>query len=176
MPMSSPHTLILLLLVLGAQPRLSTSSFSPIRPHFLGALHVFFLSSVATGGDIRYEQLELEEKVLKGEDLDFAFDSISAFSEIGDNQEDIFLTEESIEHIRDSKLALRAEVSDLEKKLASLEWQLDLLTAQATSITHRKKSRSSAKTRPNGQTARLDEKLAKRNLELELKSVFRITP
>ncbi|KAL5197455.1 hypothetical protein ABZP36_000967 [Zizania latifolia] len=113
-----------------------------------------------------YEQLELEGKVLKGEDLDFAFDSISAFSEIGDNQEDIFLTEESLEHIRDSKLALRAEVSDLEKKLASLEWQLDLLTAQATTITHRKKSRSSAKTRPNGQTARLDEKLAKRNLEM----------
>ncbi|KAF0908916.1 hypothetical protein E2562_030213 [Oryza meyeriana var. granulata] len=113
-----------------------------------------------------YEQLELEGKLLEGEDLDFAFDSISAFSEVGDNQEDTFLTEESLEHIRDSKLALRAEVSDLEKQLASLEWQLDLLTAQATTITQGKKSRASAKTSPSVPIARLDEKLAKRNLEM----------
>ena len=67
---------------------------------------------------------------------------------------------------RDSKLALRAEVSDLEKQLASLEWKLDLLTAQATTITQGKKSRSSAKTRANGQLTGLDEKFAKRNLEV----------
>uniref|UniRef100_J3MJ28 HAUS augmin-like complex subunit 3 N-terminal domain-containing protein n=1 Tax=Oryza brachyantha TaxID=4533 RepID=J3MJ28_ORYBR len=113
-----------------------------------------------------YEQLEVEGKLLEGEDLDFAFDSISAFSEIGDNQQDTFLTEESLEHIRDSKLSLRAEVSDLEKQLASLEWQLDLLTAQATTINQGKKSRASAKTSPNVQIARLDEKLAKRSLEM----------
>uniref|UniRef100_A0A0D9WWA7 HAUS augmin-like complex subunit 3 N-terminal domain-containing protein n=1 Tax=Leersia perrieri TaxID=77586 RepID=A0A0D9WWA7_9ORYZ len=113
-----------------------------------------------------YEELELEGKLLEGEDLDFAFDSISAFSESGDNQEDTFLTEESLEHIRDSKLALRAEVSDLEKQLASLEWQLDMLTEQATTITQGKKSRASAKTIPNIQISRLDEKLAKRSLEM----------
>lgn len=66
----------------------------------------------------------------------------------------------------DSKLALRAEVSDLEKQLASLEWKLDLLTAQATTITQGKKSRSSAKTRANGQLTGLDEKFAKRTLEV----------
>ena len=66
----------------------------------------------------------------------------------------------------DSKLALRAEVSDLEKQLASLEWKLDLLTAQATTIARGKKSRSSAKTRANGQLTGLDEKFAKRNLEV----------
>jgi HAUS augmin-like complex subunit 3 len=66
----------------------------------------------------------------------------------------------------DSKHALRAEVSDLEKKLASLEWQLDLLTSQATTITQRNKSRESAKTRATGQLTRLDDKLAKRSLEV----------
>jgi len=116
--------------------------------------------------DRRYEQLEMEGKLLEGDDLDFAFDSISAFSDNGENQEYTFLSEESLEDIRDSKLALRAEVSDLEKQLASLEWKLDLLTAQATTITQGKKSRSSAKTRANGQLTGLDEKFAKRNLEV----------
>jgi hypothetical protein len=67
---------------------------------------------------------------------------------------------------RDSKLALRAEVDDLEKLLASLEWKLDLLTAQATAITQGKKSRSSAQIRASGQLTGLDEKLAKRSLEV----------
>ncbi|KAF8732082.1 hypothetical protein HU200_016042 [Digitaria exilis] len=113
-----------------------------------------------------YEQLEMEGKLLEGEDLDSAFDSISAFSDNGENQDYTFLSEESLEDIRDSKLALRAEVSDLEKQLASLEWKLDLLTAQATTITQGKKSRSAAKTRANGQLTALDEKFAKRSLEM----------
>lgn len=67
----------------------------------------------------------------------------------------------------DSKQTLRAEVSDLEKKLASLEWQLDLLTAQATTITQGKKSRASARTSAVGQLASFDEELAKRSLEVK---------
>ncbi|XP_021307830.1 AUGMIN subunit 3 isoform X2 [Sorghum bicolor] len=113
-----------------------------------------------------YEQLEMEGKLLEGEDLDFAFDRISAFSDNGENQDYIFLTEESLEDIRESKLALRAEVSDLEKQLASLEWKLDILTAQATTINQGKKSRSSANTRANGQLTGLDEIFAKRSLEM----------
>ncbi|XP_062189595.1 AUGMIN subunit 3-like isoform X2 [Phragmites australis] len=113
-----------------------------------------------------YEQLEMEGKLLEGEDLDFAFDSISAFSDNGENKEDTFFWEESLEDIRDSKHALRAEVADLEKQLASLEWKLDLLTAQATTITQGKKSRSSAKTCANRQLTGLDEKLSKRSLEM----------
>ncbi|KAL6880671.1 hypothetical protein ACP4OV_012236 [Aristida adscensionis] len=113
-----------------------------------------------------YEQLELEGKLLEGEDLDLALDSILAFSDNGENRADTFLSEESLKDIRDSKLALRDEVSDLETQLASLEWKLDILTAQATTITQGKKSRSSAKTRANGQLTDLDEKLAKRSLEM----------
>uniref|UniRef100_A0ACD5ULW9 Uncharacterized protein n=1 Tax=Avena sativa TaxID=4498 RepID=A0ACD5ULW9_AVESA len=113
-----------------------------------------------------YDQLELEGKLLEGEDLDSAFDSISVFSEIGENQEYTFLSEESLEDIRDSKHALRAEVSDLEKKLASLELQLDFLTAQATTITQGNKSCGSAKTSATEQLTRLNEKLAKRSLEM----------
>ncbi|XP_051206850.1 AUGMIN subunit 3 [Lolium perenne] len=124
-------------------------------------------ANVLSASDLElYEQLELEGKLLEGEDLDSAFDSISVFSEIGENQEYTFLSEESLGDIRDSKHALRAEVSDLEKKLASLEWQLDLLTSQATTITQRNKSRESAKTRATGQLTRLDDKLAKRSLEM----------
>ncbi|GJN10059.1 hypothetical protein PR202_ga28118 [Eleusine coracana subsp. coracana] len=116
--------------------------------------------------DSRYEQLELEGKLLEGEDLDFAFDSISAFSDTEENKEYKTLSEESLDDIRDSKHALRAEVTNLEKQLASLEWRLDLLTAQATTISQGKKSRSSAQTRASGQLTGLDEKLAKRSLEM----------
>ncbi|KAM0888377.1 hypothetical protein ACQ4PT_028385 [Festuca glaucescens] len=124
-------------------------------------------ANVLSASDLElYEQLELEGKLLEGEDLDSAFDSISVFSEIGENQEYTFLSEESLRDIRDSKHALRAEVSDLEKKLASLEWQLDLLTSQATTITQGNKSRESAKTSATGQLTRLDDKLAKRSLEM----------
>ncbi|XP_073364556.1 AUGMIN subunit 3 isoform X4 [Aegilops tauschii subsp. strangulata] len=124
-------------------------------------------ANVLSASDLElYDQLELEGKLLEGKDLDSAFDSISAFSETGENHEYTFLSEESLGDIRDSKLALRAEVSDLEKKLASLEWQLDLLTAQATTITQGKKSRTSAKTSATGKLARFDEELAKRSLEM----------
>ncbi|XP_044965889.1 AUGMIN subunit 3-like isoform X1 [Hordeum vulgare subsp. vulgare] len=124
-------------------------------------------ANVLSASDLElYDQLELEGKLLEGKDLDSAFDSISAFSEFGENHEYTFLSEESLGDIRDSKLALRAEVSDLEKKLASLEWQLDLLTAQATTITQGKKSRTSAKTSATGELARFDEELAKRSLEM----------
>jgi hypothetical protein len=60
----------------------------------------------------------------------------------------------------------------LERQLASLEWQLDMLTAQATTITQGKKSRVSAKTNPNIQISRLDEKLAKRSLEVKCSFVL----
>ncbi|XP_044456788.1 AUGMIN subunit 3 isoform X5 [Triticum aestivum] len=124
-------------------------------------------ANVLSASDLElYDQLELEGKLLEGKDLDSAFDSISAFSETGENHEYTFLSEESLGDIRDSKLALRAEVSDLEKKLASLEWQLDLLTAHATTITQGKKSRTSAKTSATGKLARFDEELAKRSLEM----------
>ncbi|XP_044323682.1 AUGMIN subunit 3 isoform X5 [Triticum aestivum] len=129
-------------------------------------------ANVLSASDLElYDQLELEGKLLEGKDLDSAFDSISVFSEIGENHEYTFLSEESLGDIRDSKLALRAEVSDLEKKLASMEWQLDLLTAQATTITQGKKSRTSAKTSATGKLARFDEELAERSLEGALRFV-----
>ncbi|RLN35791.1 AUGMIN subunit 3-like isoform X1 [Panicum miliaceum] len=90
----------------------------------------------------RYEQLEMEGKLLE------------------------IVSSTPLSSESDSKLALRAEVSDLEKQLASLEWKLDLLTAQATTITQGKKSRSSAKTRANGQLTGSDERFAKRSLEM----------
>jgi len=39
---------------------------------------------------VRYEQFKNQGKLLEGDDLDFAFDSISAFSDTTDNQEALF--------------------------------------------------------------------------------------
>lgn len=55
------------------------------------------------------EQFLQEGKLLEGEDLDFAFDSISAFSARRDNQEALFGAEEGLKDIRDATLAYKAE-------------------------------------------------------------------
>jgi HAUS augmin-like complex subunit 3 len=46
-------------------------------------------------------------------------------------------------------LLFTAEISDLERQLAALELELDVLTAQAATITQGKKSCSCANTRVN---------------------------
>ncbi|XP_044323683.1 AUGMIN subunit 3 isoform X6 [Triticum aestivum] len=60
-------------------------------------------ANVLSASDLElYDQLELEGKLLEGKDLDSAFDSISVFSEIGENHEYTFLSEESLGDIRNS--------------------------------------------------------------------------
>jgi HAUS augmin-like complex subunit 3 len=51
----------------------------------------------------RYEQFKLQGKLLEGDDLDFAFDSISAFSDTTDNQEALFGPHEPL-NLKDIKL------------------------------------------------------------------------
>ncbi|KAF5746259.1 HAUS augmin-like complex subunit 3 [Tripterygium wilfordii] len=67
-----------------------------------------------------YEQFLQEGKLLEGEDLDFAYDSISAFSTRRDHQEAVFGAEEGLKDIRDATLAYKAEALELQRELRHL--------------------------------------------------------
>lgn len=114
----------------------------------------------------QYEQLLQEGKLLEGEDLDFAYDSISAFSVRRDDQEAVFGTEEGLKDIRDSTISLKAEALELQKQLRRLESQYDMLTGQASSLTQGRRTRLAATTIVNGQLATLEDSLSTKNLEM----------
>ncbi|XP_062228296.1 AUGMIN subunit 3-like [Phragmites australis] len=114
----------------------------------------------------QYEQLVEEGRLLEGEDLDSAFDSISAFSSKKDNQEAVFRSEETILDIREAKLAYRAEVFELQKQLARQQAQFDLLAGQASTLIQGRRARVSAMSAVNGELISLDEILSSRNLEM----------
>jgi len=107
-----------------------------------------------------------EGRLLEGEDLDSAFDSISAFSSKKDNQEAVFGSEETILDIREAKLAYRAEVFELQKQLAWQQAQFDLLAGQASTLIQGRRARLSAMSTVSGQLLSLDEILSSRNLEM----------
>ncbi|CAL5046477.1 unnamed protein product [Urochloa decumbens] len=114
----------------------------------------------------QYEQLVEEGRLLEGEDLDSAFDSISAFSSKKDNQEAVFGSEETILDIREAKLAYRAEVFELQKQLARQQAQFDLLAGQASTLIQGRRARVSAMSAVSGELVSLDEILSSRNLEM----------
>ncbi|CAN6214758.1 unnamed protein product [Urochloa humidicola] len=114
----------------------------------------------------QYEQLVEEGRLLEGEDLDSAFDSISAFSSKKDNQEAVFGSEETILDIREAKLAYRAEVYELQKQLARQQAQFDLLAGQASTLIQGRRARVSAMSAVSGELISLDEILSSRNLEM----------
>lgn len=114
----------------------------------------------------QYEQFLLEGKLLEGEDLDSAFDSISAFSNRRDNQEAVFGAEERLIDIREAKLAYKAEVVELQKQLRRQQSQFDLLAGQASSLIQGRRARVAATSSVNGELIALDEKLSSRNLEM----------
>ncbi|AQK82794.1 AUGMIN subunit 3 [Zea mays] len=114
----------------------------------------------------QYEQLVEEGRLLEGEDLDSAFDSISAFSSKKDNQEAVFGSEETILDIREAKLAYRAEVFELQKQLVRQQAQFDLLAGQASTLIQGRRSRVSAMSAVSGELISLDEILSSRNLEV----------
>ncbi|XP_016470298.2 AUGMIN subunit 3-like isoform X4 [Nicotiana tabacum] len=114
----------------------------------------------------QYEQLLQEEKLLEGEDLDFAYDSISAFSTRRENQEAVFGSEEGLKDIRDATLALKAEELELQKQLRRLQSQYDMLTGQASALIQGRRARVAATSILNGQQATTDDSLSARNLEM----------
>ncbi|KAE8659321.1 hypothetical protein F3Y22_tig00116962pilonHSYRG00065 [Hibiscus syriacus] len=113
-----------------------------------------------------YEQIVQEGKLLEGEDLDFAYDSISAFSSRRDNQEAVFGAEEGLKDIRDATAAYRAEALELQKQLRHLQSQFDMLTGQASALIHGRRARVAATSTANGHLTTIDDSLSGRNLQM----------
>ncbi|XVF21291.1 hypothetical protein REPUB_Repub12eG0077700 [Reevesia pubescens] len=114
----------------------------------------------------QYEQFVQEGKLLEGEDLDFAYDSISAFSSRRDNQEAVFGAEEGLKDIRDATVAYKAEALELQKQLRHLQSQFDMLTGQASALIQGRRARVAATSTVNGHLTIIDDSLSGRNLQM----------
>ncbi|KAL1198811.1 AUGMIN subunit 3 [Cardamine amara subsp. amara] len=113
-----------------------------------------------------YEQFQREGKLLAGEDLDQAYDSISAFSSRRNNQEAVFGAEESIQEVRDATSAHNAEASELERQLKRLQTQYDLLTGQSSTLIQGRRARVAATSAVTGQITAIEDSLSARNLQM----------
>ncbi|KAE9591965.1 hypothetical protein Lal_00038366 [Lupinus albus] len=114
----------------------------------------------------QYEQFKQEGKLLEGGDLDFAYDSISAFSDRRDNQEAVFGAEEGLKEIKEATQAYKAEASDLQRQLRHLQSQFDMLSSQASTLTQGRRSRVGATSIVNGHLTTIDDSLSVRNLQM----------
>ncbi|KAH7517632.1 hypothetical protein FEM48_Zijuj09G0085300 [Ziziphus jujuba var. spinosa] len=114
----------------------------------------------------RYEQFLQEGKLLEGEDLDFAYGSISAFASRRDNQEAVFGAEEGLKDIRDATSAYRSEALELQRQLKHLQSQFDMLTGQASALIQGRRARVAATSTVNGHLTTIDDSLSARNLQM----------
>lgn len=114
----------------------------------------------------QYEQFLQEGKFLEGEDLDFAYDSISAFSTRIDNQEAVFGAEEGLKEVRDATLAYKAEALELQRQISQLQSQFDMLTGQASALIQGKRARVVGTSSVTGQLSTMEDGLSARNLEM----------
>ncbi|EPS59876.1 hypothetical protein M569_14930, partial [Genlisea aurea] len=141
--------------------------YDDVRPILDWLCSSLRLSNVLSPSELsQYEQFLQEGKLLEGEDLDFAYDSISAFSARRGNQEAVFGTEEGLKEIRDTTLAAKAEALELQKQLQHLQLQNDILTEQASTLIQGRRSRIAATSAANGQMTNIDDSLSARNLEM----------
>ncbi|KAK2453774.1 AUGMIN subunit [Trifolium repens] len=116
----------------------------------------------------QYEQFKLQGKLLEGDDLDFAFDSISAFSDTTDNQEALFGPHEplNLKDIKEATLAYKTEAADLQRQLRHLQSQFDMLSSQASTLTQGRRARVGATSVVNGHLTTIDDSLSGRNLQM----------
>ncbi|XVE78171.1 hypothetical protein DITRI_Ditri13aG0122600 [Diplodiscus trichospermus] len=114
----------------------------------------------------QYKQFVEEGKLLEGEDLDFAYGSISAFSSRRDNQEAVFGAEEGLKDIRDATVAYKAEALELQKQLRHLQSQFDMLTGQASALIQGRRARVAATSTVSGHLTTIDDSLSGRNLQM----------
>jgi HAUS augmin-like complex subunit 3 len=113
-----------------------------------------------------YEQFQRDGKLLEGDDLDQAYDSISAFSSRRNNQEAVFGAEESIKEVRDATLAHKAEALELQRQLRRLQTQYDLLTGQSSALIQGRRARVAATSAVSGQITAIEDSLSARNLQM----------
>ncbi|KAG7537095.1 HAUS augmin-like complex subunit 3 N-terminal [Arabidopsis suecica] len=113
-----------------------------------------------------YEQFQRDGKLLEGDDLDQAYDSISAFSSRRNNQEAVFGAEESIKEVRDATLAHKAEALELQRQLRRLQTQYDLLTGQSSALIQGRRARVAATSAVSGQITSIEDSLSARNLQM----------
>ncbi|MCO5594294.1 hypothetical protein L7F22_048323 [Adiantum nelumboides] len=92
----------------------------------------------------QYQELVVDGKLLEGDDLDFAYDSISAFSIQKSNQEAVLGAEESLKEVRDATALFKSEAADLQKRIHRLQLQLDVLTGQASALIQGRRARNAA--------------------------------
>ncbi|KAK7308297.1 hypothetical protein VNO77_41899 [Canavalia gladiata] len=114
----------------------------------------------------QYMQFKQEGKLLEGEDLDFAYDSISAFADRRDNQEAVFGAEEGLKDIKEATFAYKEEALDLQRQLRQLQSQFDMLSGQASTLTQGRRARLAATSIVNGHLATIDDSISGRNLQM----------
>jgi HAUS augmin-like complex subunit 3 len=116
----------------------------------------------------QYEQFKQQGKLLEGDDLDFAFDSISAFSDTTDNQEALFGPHEplNLKDIKEATLAYKTEAADLQRQLRHLQSQFDMLSSQASTLTQGRRARVGATSVVNRHLTTIDDSLSGRNLQM----------
>ncbi|KAL5733637.1 hypothetical protein ACOSP7_032980 [Xanthoceras sorbifolium] len=124
-------------------------------------------SNVLSLADLsQYEQFVQEGKLLEGEDLEFAYDSISAFSSRRDYQDAVFGAEEGLKDIREATLAYKSEAAELQRQLRHLQSQFDMLTSHASALIQGRRARVAATSTVNGHLTTLDDSLSARNLQM----------
>ncbi|KAK0581237.1 hypothetical protein LWI29_011632 [Acer saccharum] len=124
-------------------------------------------SNVLSLSDLpQYDQFVQEGKLLEGEDLDFAYDSISAFSSRRDNQDAVFGAEEGLKDIREATLAYKTEAAELQRQLRHLQSQFDMLTSHASALIQGRRARVAATSTVNGHLTTLDDSLSARSLQM----------
>lgn len=116
----------------------------------------------------QYEQFKNQGKLLEGDDLDFAFDSISAFSDTTDNQEALFGPHEplNLKDIKEETMTYKTEAADLQRQLRHLQSQFDMLSSQASTLTQGRRARVGATSVVNGHLTAVDDSLSGRNLQM----------
>lgn len=115
---------------------------------------------------LQYNELKAEGKLLEGEDLDFAYGSISAFASRRTNQEAILGAEESIKEIKEATASYKQEAVALQKRLQRLQKQVELLGGHTSSLIQGRRARTAAAAGAAQSLSAIEEKLVARNLEM----------
>ncbi|KAJ7518051.1 hypothetical protein O6H91_21G052400 [Diphasiastrum complanatum] len=113
-----------------------------------------------------YRELLAEGKIMEGEDLDFAYESISAFASKRSTQEAVFGAEESLKEIKEATVAHREEAALLQKRLQLLQSQVDALAGHTSALIQGRRGRVAAASMASGNLMVVEEKLGNRNLEI----------